>query len=231
MFTRKILSPYIEIAVDDGLGLLDVRGHSDLGGALIFKGQVATAIWNAFDGSIGQFLLSAPNQHYREIGSHFHAIAGSEVYPENLEEIALSVLRLFSNGSYSVHLEDFDLDSDFWIYENYSQYSTSFSEFYPNLNCILDTIPEPTIENDVIEEWQSKIRNQIKSCVVLLGSPHEFGYFVIDGHHRLKAYLKENISPRAIVIHKLNPQELIVEDLNDFDIKGFFLASKAFSDK
>ncbi len=230
MHTEKVSSPHIKIVVENGLDLLDVRGDSGLGGALIFKGQVATAVWSDFEGSVGQFLLSAHNQHYREIGSHFYAIAEKEVNQENLKDTALPILKLFSNGIYSVHLEDFDLYSDCHIFENSSQYAISFSGFYPEEICILNTIPNPVIKEETVKAWQLKIRKQIKTCVVLLESPHGVGFFVLDGHHRMKAYLNEFISARAIVIRKLNPREFTEEDLKYFDIKGFFLKSKTIAD-
>jgi hypothetical protein len=61
----------------------------------------------------------------------------------------------------------------------------------------------PPRDNDTVRQYRHRVRDGVRPAVVLLRPPGEGPAYVIDGHHKLAAYVAEGIPPTVIDIRRL----------------------------
>jgi hypothetical protein len=234
MSTRNPIEVSRNFVVEDGLDVLDIQGEANYAGAFLFKKHLITTHWSKFDGSITQYFVNSPHQQFRSIGEHFYEISRNFIDVNNFEEFALPIIKLFPNGEYRVSIQEFTLDSEFWVAKVASAFGIHHWECYPNADVIVKTLPESDIDFNCVQKWREKIKFGDRPAIILAKSPSEGGfdcYFLVDGHHRLNAYLEEKIYPRAIVIEKLNPSEISAIAFRRLDVLRNFEVVKSFSNQ
>ncbi len=232
MNTRNPIEVSRNFVVENGLGILDIQGQADFSGALVFHGNLVTTVWNQFSGSIIQWFVNSPDNRFRSIGNHFHSISEVHVNADNLENTVQPIVNLFADGLYEVSIREFELDSEFWVANVEVISGTYFWECYPNSDFIVKTLPESNVDSGRVNKWRKKIQAGERPAIILAKSPNEDGfncYFLIDGHHRINAYLEEKICPRAIIIEKVNPSQISTFALEKLDILGSLESAEMYA--
>jgi hypothetical protein len=218
---------FVEIAksyvVNNGRGIFDIQGQERLGGAFLFNKNLMTTVFHENGGSIIHWFVNSPSKRFRSIGTHFQNISKTSINSRNIDAAISPVLTLFENGDYLVTIRVFTEDMDFEVLSEQEKYGICVWQCYPNTHTIVQTLPNEQVRPRRIIYWRRQILARKRPCVILAKSPDLDGfhcYFLVDGHHRMRAYLEEKVPPRAIIIEKLNPSKISSVALDKIDIRG-----------
>ncbi len=223
----EIVRTYV---VKNGKGIFDIQGKECLGSAFLFHKRLMTTVIHEHSGSIVHWFVNSPSKKFRSIGIHFQNLSKISINSKNIDVAIAPFIDLFENGDYSVTVRVFTDDMDFQVMSEQENYGICVWQYYPNAHTIVQTLPREQIRKRRIAYWRRQILARKRPCVVLAKSPEMDGfhcYFVIDGHHRLNAYLEEKIPPRAIIIEKLNPSKFSSAALNKINIPSFHVNAES----
>lgn len=199
-----------EIEINNGQNIIDIF-FDGFGSCLVIKKALAVN-WPDCRGSIGEYYAISD---YPIEERNFYTKTLDNVLSEGSEseqiEIIKDFLNLFANGKYSINKFSAKIDEIDFLASNQVEYSDIVPQnerfsgwFYPdyrkNSEPILFSITNDKIDENRVEYYCQLIKNGIKPTVLtfevcnLLSSDYSCKY-VLDGHHKIEAYirLKENI--------------------------------------
>jgi hypothetical protein len=213
-----------EIEITNGKNIIDIL-FNDFASCLIIKKAMAVN-WPDCRGSIGEYYaisdysVEERNFYTRNIDQALSV--GSDT--EQLEAIT-DFLHLFADGKYGIHKSVADIGSNQFLKGNQVRYSDTvpkderfsgwyFPDYQSNLSPKLFTITNDKIDNARVEYYCELIRKGIKPTVLIfescnmLSSEYSCPY-VLDGHHKIEAYIRLNENIPFINILKLeeNPDQ------------------------
>lgn len=204
-----------------------------------------TVNWPDCAGSVGEYYaLSSYSSHKRKSLTddlNQVLINGDE---KDVFESIREFLELFSNGNYNVNKGSMKLDACNFMYEDQvkwsenvdinSRFSGAFYPFPFDRVQIFFTVPNSSINKERVKFYKELIQSGSRPLVVTydLYSPQNADYtacYLIDGHHKTKAYIELGIDIPTISITKteevkgqtqaiLNASVLI---LKDFEFEHF----------
>lgn len=189
--------------------------NDDQSTALIIEKPVAIN-WPDCHGSIGEYYaVSSHDAHQREtLTRQLDKVLISGSNSEILETIK-GFLKLFENGKYTIHLSTIkEEDVEGIIFDRDSKVRPEDKEwfavnFYPfNEGWIyLATRTEDSINPSRVEFYEDLIRKGSRPKVVvyihyLNQNYSSSNYYIIDGHHKFKAYNNLKVDPAAVFISK-----------------------------
>jgi hypothetical protein len=209
--------------VKNGKGIFDIQGQEHLGSAFLFNKNLMTTVFHEYSGSIIHWFINSPTKRFRSIGTHFQSIGKTSINSRNIDAAISPVLDLFENGDYLVTIRVFTDDMDFQVLGEQENYGIYVWLYYPNAHTIVQTLPREQMRPRRIAFWRRQILARKRPCVILAKSTDLDGfncYFLIDGHHRMSAYLEEKVPPRAIIIEKLNPSKISSIAIDKINIRG-----------
>jgi len=188
------------VGVDESLEVLELRPTS-----LRFKGTTVAASWCDNMGSIGQYLLRAGfsrdklQQKLEKI--RFFVEHG---VPEHvgLWDAVEDLLPLFAPGTYLLRYpyEGEGGGFDLIEWESSAGETPYRDSFYPYGVIVLATRPSAQLDPERIEHWREKIRRGGRPMAIIAGVEGVSYRFLIDGHHKLKAYQAEDLPPPLFAI-------------------------------
>ncbi len=199
--------PEQEVWVEQGCSWLDVRG-SDFDAALLIKGQPFLYHWSDCQGSVAQQLV------YASLPDPSHAIqrfrtALSEPLDtnRNLANCLIDVLPLLAPGAYRLKLCD---AAEYDIVDFHSAWNPNkdCSHYYPGCGSFVFTQPIDSLRGERIEHYKARIVSGDRPSVLTITVEGGWSDFVIDGHHRLTAYLDAHVPVRFLSICRLNPPRI-----------------------
>ncbi|GGI23868.1 hypothetical protein [Pedobacter mendelii] len=202
------------IEVEDGQGIIRLI-NDDQSTVLIIEKPVAMN-WPDCHGSIGEYyaVSSFPAQQRKTLTRQLDEVLISGSNSKVLESIE-AFLKLFENGRYNIHLgkirdEDvddiiFDRDSKTWP-EDKEWFAANFFPYH-NGWIYLATRTEDSINIDRVAFYEDLIRKGLRPRVIVYIHylNHDYSssnYYIIDGHHKFKAYNNLKIDPAAVYISK-----------------------------
>ncbi len=213
-----------EIEITNGKNIIDIL-FNDFASCLIIKKALAVN-WPDCRGSIGEYYaisdysVEERNFYTRNIDQALSV--GSDT--EQLEAIT-DFLHLFADGKYSVNKSVTNISNTEFLRGNRINQNDAVSEderffggFYPyylmNTDPKLFTITNDKIDNARVEYYCELIRTGMKPTVLIfdscniLNSEYSCTY-VLDGHHKIEAYIRLNENIPFINILKLeeNPDQ------------------------
>ncbi len=206
----------MEFSVTNGQGI--IRLISD-GFASCLSIQRPVAInWPDCRGSIGEYY--AVSELSKEEQIHMAGQLNRALIDGTEEEIMTGIqdfLQLFENGIYQVYPENMPFDNtDFHTYrdlpaDEFPSDTDFFSGwFYPfkDFGHIL-TLTDSSIDETRVKYYMDLIREgarpkAVAFCKLYHADPGMSSSFILDGHHKIKAYLRLKMDVPAIVIYKQN---------------------------
>lgn len=219
-----------EYIVDETEGLSIIQILSD-GFCTCFKSisDVLVASWPDCEGSLGQYYALSGYSLSKKIRCTYELnqvlmFGESLGYTnEDLFHEINNFLKLFSPGTYHVYLLNKEHDLSYIIFSaNYGNGSTMTSEksmrgwYYPlcfDIN-LFSTLPEEKINNERVDYYIDLIKNGIFPKAIIYhhnyyGTQTQINmsgceYYIVDGHHKLKAYEKCGVYPNFICIEKVD---------------------------
>ena len=207
-----------EIQIENGQNIIDIF-FDDFASCLVIKKALAVN-WPDCRGSVGEYYaisdysIEERNFYTKTIDNTF-----SEGSDAEQMEITKDFLNLFANGKYSINKFIAKVNEIDFLASNQVEYSDIvpqnerfFGCFYPdyrsNSEPILFSITNDKIDQKRVDYYCQLIRKGIKPTVLtfevcnLLSSDYSCKY-VLDGHHKIEAYLKLKVDIPVINILKL----------------------------
>lgn len=235
-----------EIEISNGQNIIDIF-FDDFASCLFVKKALAVN-WPDCRGSIGEYysISNLPDEERNYYTKTLNKVLSEGNDLEQIESVK-DFLKIFGNGKYSINkwnakLEDIIfLTSHNVIYSNDVPNDERFSgAFYPSYledseNCLF-SITNDIINQDRVEYYCSNIKNGQRPTVITMSAyiettgNHSCNY-VLDGHHKIQAYLKLNENIPIIHIQKIeknisNTASLLNYSktfLKDFEYKHLFV--------
>src|SRR5262245_42559113 len=201
-----------EYLLEDGEGLIDVRGDNFDSGLLVGGAPVAF-YWSDCEGSIAQYLVrSRDTTGLSERLRALRHVAGGGLDPHApLAPQVRHLLALFPSGRYRLSY----LPENPWDiidYDTRFSYSADRDSFYPVNDVLITTRPSDTLRRERVEFFHQRIAAGERPVVFAAGVPDGYGAFVLDGHHKLQAYRQLQISPAVLLILKAAPDPIALAD-------------------
>lgn len=202
-----------EFEVKNGQGIIRII-NDDQSNALII--QKPTAInWPDCRGSIGEYYAVSTYdlQQRKALTQQLDEVLISGSNRQIMDQME-SFLQLFEDGKYSVHLGKLEMEGSEVIFDLESNLLSKEKElfaanFYPygDGQIYLASRPKDSIDPQRVAYYEELIRNGARPRVVVYTHylSHDYVYcnhYIIDGHHKLMAYINLKINPYDVYISR-----------------------------
>jgi hypothetical protein len=191
-----------EYLLEDGEGLIDVRGD-DFDSGLLVGGAPVSFYWSDCEGSIAQYLVrSRDTAGLSERLRALRQVAGGGLDPRTpLAPQVRSLLVLFPSGRYRLSYTPAN-PWDVIDYDTRFSYAADRDCFYPVIEGLITTRPADTLRRERIDFFRQRIAAGERPVVFAAGVPDRYCAFVLDGHHKLQAYRQLQLPPAVLLIVK-----------------------------
>lgn len=210
----------MEIIVNKGQSIIRIL-FDDTVSCLVIKRPLAIN-WPDYMGSVGQYystskFKSLERQKYTDEINH-NLTFGSK---EEILNSALKFIDLFSNGKYRFSFQNLRLKHSKFLYnstqESFNGRCTP-SFYFDNEENYFHTEPKENISQERVDYYYNLIQSGIKPKVIIFQSNIEYldeesSVFILDGHHKIKAYQKAGIDICALRITKIEDKVFLTSEL------------------
>lgn len=203
------------IDVPHGSAVIDVRGGDGFDVALFLRGQAVAPSWLDCKGSVAQYLAwSGRTDVASDLAAVRDALGGEDA--ERVIDLPdlQPVLDLFAPGRYQLFYTAAAPDADCLEYNPASAPSDRWCGYYPNFRPLVTIQPVATLNFERVEHFAERIRAGKRPVVLTATAPDTWCEFVVDGHHKLRAYRNTKVPPRIVSIVRTDAPPL---PANTFD--------------
>jgi len=185
--------------IDNDKPVINISGDCD-NAQLFFNGKKLSSITSLERGTI-EYLIN--NLHH----SHLESTTLLKKYRDfllnfNNKEITLpDFFNTFSNflGSGNYIIKNQRADKRYSLYE-YFRFDLSF---YGGNQSFIALQKMDDLNRGKIEKYKTEIKSGKLPPVIVLGFEDSRYYYILDGHHKIKAYEELNITPNIIFFEKI----------------------------
>jgi uncharacterized protein (TIGR02996 family) len=208
------------VRLSKGKALIEVRGGQDEI-VLLVEGKPVALNWDDCQGSVGQYLVftghTCGSDYVRQL---WQFMAGKIDEARPLAEQLAPLLALFAPGTYCLNYTPSTAPETFDVLEYSSR--TSAAWYYPSeqRNLVCTQKPEGLNEERVALHCE-QIRAKKRPIVVTTTTEGARCEFVIDGHHKLKAYNRLGVKPALLVIVRWDTPSISLEEGLKFLPQGY----------
>lgn len=203
--------------LESGQGLLEVRGN-DFESGLRFEGNPVAFMWCDCQGSLAQYLVRSRNKE--GISNYIKQLRYVTEGRLNLEiplyAQVFPLLQLFNNGHYKVIYRHLDVAHEIIDYSNNFLFIKDCQHFYPYGDVIITTQSNDLLSQERVNYFVNQIKSGIKPVLLLASVRNGWGYFLLDGHHKLMAYRELSIPPMLLIIEKQEESSLTLAEGESF---------------
>jgi uncharacterized protein (TIGR02996 family) len=195
---------HLDLAVvSDGSGLIDVRGEGE-DTVLLVEGRPIALNWDDCEGSVGQYLVFTGHTRGSDYARQLtDFVSGEREVGQPFAEPLWPLLSTFANGTYWLAYTPSTIGESFDV-EGHPIPSTPdlrLLQYYPAADHILiGTQPRESLDEQRIGFYREQIKAEHRPIVLTVGAEGAWCDFVIDGHHKLEAYVREEVKPSILSI-------------------------------
>ena len=201
-----------EHVVDRECGVLDVRG-GDFDTALLIAGRIAAYQWNDCMGSIGQNLVRTTSSNPALALANFRRSVASAVPPDvSLAHHFAEAISLLASGKYLLQLDDRPFDTLVVELEAHADSSIDRTGFYGDFRSLVATQPKTALSLRTVQAHLSGIQRGLRPIAVTLSTVDSISEFILDGHHKVKAYREAAVPIRILAICRLDAVQVDLAD-------------------
>jgi hypothetical protein len=202
-----------EYVLQDGEGLIDIRGDGFDSGLLV-AGEPVAFSWSDCEGSIAQYLVRS--RETADLSQRLRAlrhVAGGGLDPDApLAPQIRPLLALLRNGTYRLGYTTSFGPYDVIAYDERFSYAEDRDSFYPLDGVLITTQPSDSLRRDRIDSFCQRISAGKRPIVFVAGVAGGYASFVLDGHHKLQAYRELQLPPAVLSIVKETEDPIALED-------------------
>lgn len=213
--SHKVLREEEVVAVSPG-GVLDVR-VDDFEAVLRISHEIVAAYWADCEGSVGQHLVRAAASQQNHALTQLRRsvetpVPADQPLRKHFQEVAATLVP----GQYVFVLEDVPADSYVVEQEVRPEMTLDVTQFYPGFGAMIATHPRAALSRPTIDRHAQAIQCGERPVVVTISHCKAWAEFIVDGHHKLHAYQRENIAIRRLNIIRRQSSRVEMEDLLSF---------------
>jgi hypothetical protein len=203
------------IVIPDGLGLLDIRGQGET--ALLVQGKPFYFAWCAYDGTLADYLMRfTSDDDARTLLDFRNALTdlpincpSSVLFSKSLAPL----LRTLASGTYTLTVQQTEKHRLEFIDFNWTTPSADPLWVYlEGTTLIVPTQPDAALSPSRVDHFRNLIASGFTPIAITLTtscSPYEF---IIDGHHKLAAYLQSGRPFTRLVITRHSSPYINIDD-------------------
>ncbi len=202
-----------EFILTEGRSLIDLRsidfGYPPNGSALLINGEPVALTMGDMQGSVAEYLLrTGDGDVAAEIAGVRHFVEGSFQKDVPLSNQLWDFLKLFNPGTYLLSYHDDPVDwSGFFCFDDSWEPEVSSDGFYPWGFVFIATQSQDKYDRNRIEYFKKRILECYNPIALTATLDGEVCY-VLDGHHKLKAYEELNVTPTFVCVQPMGSQDL-----------------------
>ncbi|GAB2764915.1 hypothetical protein [Amycolatopsis magusensis] len=219
-----------EVTVTGGAGVVEVRGsvteHGYVESLLYLGGAVALLDSSAYEGSIGRLIARAPFSATRpEVADRLRIALATGQIRRPLTETLRPLTALLADGRYELsgpeplftasadqrgwYVMGVEADEPKWIYEEQDDRYLVPTDVWP---------PE---DESRVGYYRTAISAGYRPTAVLLhlAGKQRYSGYILDGHHKVAAYLAEGVVPQVVRISRVDAPAITAAD-----VRGAFSA-------
>ena len=212
---EPIMPPYEKYTVTDGQNIIEIKsdGFSDC----IFIEKPVALVWPDCEGSVGEYY--AVSKFSNEKQDEFSSRLNHVVNDGNDDEILSAIkdfLQLFSDGEYYIYISISSLKNRSFHFVDDSKNSSlsdfTYSLFPYDKQDYFFTRSYSTINRERVDFYKEKISGGLRPKIIVYADysfdePYCHDY-IIDGHHKMLAYLELGVNPYCIYISKSTSEKI-----------------------
>ena len=204
------------VAAVSPAGVLDVQGDG-FEAVLRISHEIVAAYWEDCEGSVGLHLVRAVSHRPDHALTQLRRSAETpvpDVQPlmKHFQEVAATLVP----GQYVFVLEDVPANSYVVEQEVRPEMTSDISQFYPGYGAMVATYPRATLSRPTIDRHAQAIQRGERPVVITVSHDKAWAEFIVDGHHKLHAYQRENVAIRRLNIIRRQSSRVSMEDLLSF---------------
>lgn len=200
------------LVVDHGRGVLDVRGD-DFDTALLVGGHIVAYQWCDCQGSVGQYLVRSTSIDSAAAVLAFRHSVVSEVPADvSLASHFAEIVNLLADGTYSLQLEDLPAETDVAELEVRQGSALACTNYYAGFRSLVATQPDDEHSSAAVREHLHAIQQGARPTVVTLSAGDALSEFILDGHHKIKAYREASVPIRSLSIFRLDSEQVGLDE-------------------
>jgi hypothetical protein len=198
-----------EFILTEGRSLIDLRSIDFGGSALLINGKPVALTMLDMQGSVAEYLLRTGESDVEaEISGVRHFVQGNFQKDVPLSSQLRDFLKLFSPGAYLLSYHDDYVDwSGFFGFDDSWKPEVSSDGFYPCGFVFIATQAQDKYDRNRIDYFKKRILECYNPIALTATLDGEVCY-VLDGHHKLKAYEELNVTPTFVCVQPMGPQDL-----------------------
>lgn len=196
-----------ELFLYDGKGVIQLKGGPSETFLYIKKKPriacflaILNTVWRYHMGREIDENLIMENYQYENLVS-----SGEVNLNDKLSDQFIHIVQLLTNGNYELSLCEFPWSLDV-VSAMAKAVENAYYDAYGGMAEIIAT--QTYLDQNVVDDYKDKIKNGQRPIVILLKNKDSWVIFIIDGHHKLQAYKELKINPKALIISKLDNNEI-----------------------
>lgn len=115
------------------------------------------------------------------------------------------ITELLTNGQYELHLCEFPWEFGCLPAISKSSLSSCYDVYGGGVEVVAT---QSYLDHKIVEQYKTEIQNGSRPIMVLFRHLDSWTIYLIDGHHKFKAYKELKVNPRALMITKLDHKEI-----------------------
>ena len=206
------------VEIFDGLGVFEIRGGLNADGrgrfesCLFFEARPIVLSFPDYQGSIGQYLVESDDHEYQQAARQLISLQNLELGTDTSLAAQLQpLLKLFSSGTYKIVYHW--LEDDWCVGDLPRTEKPIESSYYPNITVLVRTVASEELDVARVLWWRDEIASGKRPPIVTVKQEGAECSFIIDGHHRLEAYIMLSLSPPVVAIQSLNINPVSVDEV------------------
>lgn len=211
---NAVIEDYV---LTEGRSLIDVR-NGPVAGALLIDGIPVALHWPDEQGSIAEYLLRAGAVNFEERLDSLRAVVERDLQKHlPISAQIKAFLELFVPSSYRLsYYERCGEDWTFVEFDSTWRFETYHSGFYPFDFTFLLTQPTDSLDKKRIEHYVEMIQSGKRPKLLTASSSWSSVFYVLDGHHKLAAYIQLRQPPSFIDVARLDAPQLDFDPFEKF---------------
>lgn len=194
------------IEIKNNTGIIDIIGD-DFDCAVYIKNKPVAINWCDCEGSIGQYLLHIGmdcSEIENQLKSIQYYIREGVVNDNAIDIISEAFRNIFTNGAYEIwHQKDIE------IIDIINTKINEIDQYYPMAGTFVALQKMNTLNQERVEYYKQNISQETQPIIIALATAKNDNIsFIVDGHHKAKAYQELKKSAQVIIFKKIGTQKI-----------------------
>ncbi|MBP3959312.1 hypothetical protein J8F10_29050 [Gemmata sp. G18] len=194
--------------------LIDVRGGGfDL--ALVMGGQPIALNWSDCEGSVAQYLARAGRTDCEsELRSLRHTLAGHWLPEAPISSQIYPFIELMVPGRYELRYVESCPDCSYIEFDSSWDFDAKYDHYYPFGSTLVLTRATDSLSQGQVTHYLERIRSGYRPIALTVTASEGWCNFVLDGHHKLRAYKMAGVKPAFVSVCRLDAPRVGAESFD-----------------